>query len=280
MGEGAPEHGLFGMREENVARRIEYEMQQRGWSQERLAKEMSEAGFPVHQSAISKIINRRDGKRRTIGVDEAIGFAKVFGVSLESLVAPIFAARSAEARTAMGQIQKLLEQRVLVMAEMSELWDRLKELLRDDEVVEALVGQLQEQEGVSGDVARFTLVGWLEGSFIKGSALDSIHPDDYASMEDVLSRQIEVIDRLGELLNSDGFTPAAGEAFLEEHADDVRESALPLGGKLIGYLQARNRGEPLPADRLKWANYWIDITRSSLQELIEMGRAAMDHEAP
>src|SRR5688572_2896586 len=41
--------------EENMAARVAWEMRRRGWSQERLAREMAEAGCPLHQSAISKI---------------------------------------------------------------------------------------------------------------------------------------------------------------------------------------------------------------------------------
>ncbi|PRX48968.1 helix-turn-helix protein [Nonomuraea fuscirosea] len=75
--------------EENVALRVAWEMRRRGWSQERMAQELTNAGCPTHQSAISKIVNPKpDGSRRMISVDEAIAMARVFGIPLEELPLP------------------------------------------------------------------------------------------------------------------------------------------------------------------------------------------------
>ncbi|MCA2188354.1 helix-turn-helix domain-containing protein [Nonomuraea cavernae] len=88
-----PDHGSLGARglsEENVALRIAWEMRRRGWSQERMAQELTNAGCPTHQSAISKIVNPKpDGSRRAISVDEAITLARVFGIALEELPLPL-----------------------------------------------------------------------------------------------------------------------------------------------------------------------------------------------
>lgn len=76
-------------REENIAQRIEEEMKSRGWSQVKLAKEMAARGYPIHQSAISKIIRPPSGdNRRSVSVDEALGFAKTFNVDLVDLLVP------------------------------------------------------------------------------------------------------------------------------------------------------------------------------------------------
>ncbi|MGP4104398.1 helix-turn-helix domain-containing protein [Nonomuraea sp. KM90] len=75
--------------EENVALRLAWEMRRRGWSQDRLAQELTNAGQAMPQSAISKIVNSMpDGRRRTISVDEAIAMARVFGISVEELLRP------------------------------------------------------------------------------------------------------------------------------------------------------------------------------------------------
>ncbi|MDP4511175.1 helix-turn-helix domain-containing protein [Nonomuraea turcica] len=75
--------------EENVALRLAWEMRRRGWSQDRMAQELTNAGCPTHQSAISKIVNSKpDGSRRAISVDEAIAMAQVFGIPLEELPLP------------------------------------------------------------------------------------------------------------------------------------------------------------------------------------------------
>lgn len=79
--------------EENVALRIAWEMRRRHWSQERMAQEMTAAGCPTHQTAISKIVNPKpDGSRRSITFEETLALAKVFGVPLEELGQPLEAA--------------------------------------------------------------------------------------------------------------------------------------------------------------------------------------------
>jgi hypothetical protein len=70
-----------------VAQRIAVEMESRGWSQERLAKEMTAAGHPMHQQTISRILNPRpDGKRRKLSLDEAVSIAKLFAITMNDLV--------------------------------------------------------------------------------------------------------------------------------------------------------------------------------------------------
>ncbi|MCO7238412.1 helix-turn-helix domain-containing protein [Aeromicrobium sp. CnD17-E] len=72
--------------ERHLADRVTALRQSRGWSQDRLAAEMAAAGCPIPQSAISRIENAT--ARRDITVDEAISFAKVFGVPLIELLLP------------------------------------------------------------------------------------------------------------------------------------------------------------------------------------------------
>ncbi|MFC7109224.1 helix-turn-helix domain-containing protein [Nonomuraea rubra] len=97
------EHDVRHYSEDNVALRLAWEMRRRGWSQERMAQELTNAGCPTHQSAISKIINpKTDGNRRTISVDEAIAMARVFGIPLEELPSHPKAARDATCTTSPG----------------------------------------------------------------------------------------------------------------------------------------------------------------------------------
>lgn len=103
--------GLGLMSEDNLARRISWEMNQRGWSQERMAKEMTDAGFPLHQSSVSKIVNPKDGKRRAISVDDAIGFARVFGVTVENLLIPFEAVLDSGIRDTLIRLEKIHQQR-------------------------------------------------------------------------------------------------------------------------------------------------------------------------
>jgi transcriptional regulator with XRE-family HTH domain len=78
------------LREDHLARRMTQERERRGWSQERLAREMKRHGFALPQSSISKIENPAYGTgRRAITVDEAVGLSVVYGMPLLDLLAPI-----------------------------------------------------------------------------------------------------------------------------------------------------------------------------------------------
>ncbi|WP_432108425.1 helix-turn-helix domain-containing protein [Streptomyces sp. AA1529] len=70
--------------EANVAARLRIEREARGWSTNILSDRMNEAGFEMNPSAVWRIEN---GKRR-INLDEAIGFAEVFGISLLNFAGP------------------------------------------------------------------------------------------------------------------------------------------------------------------------------------------------
>ena len=70
--------------EENVAVRIRLEREARGWGTNGLSDRLNEAGFEMNPSAVWRIENRK----RRINLDEAIGFAEVFGIDLRNLVGP------------------------------------------------------------------------------------------------------------------------------------------------------------------------------------------------
>lgn len=73
--------------EENLARRIAYEREQRGWSYEGTAVRMTYAGCPLQGSAIYKI--EKGSPRRRITLDESVAFARVFGLELPDLLIPV-----------------------------------------------------------------------------------------------------------------------------------------------------------------------------------------------
>jgi transcriptional regulator with XRE-family HTH domain len=79
-----PQQGVLLSGEGNVAVRIKLEREARGWSTNALSDRLNEAGFEMNPSAVWRIEN---GKRR-INLDEAIGFAEVFGIDLRNLVGP------------------------------------------------------------------------------------------------------------------------------------------------------------------------------------------------
>lgn len=69
--------------EDSLALRIAYERMRRGWSADELAKRMTEAGVPLNQSAVWRI--EHGEPRRKISLDEAIGFARVFKLTVGNL---------------------------------------------------------------------------------------------------------------------------------------------------------------------------------------------------
>ncbi|MDP9437058.1 MAG: helix-turn-helix transcriptional regulator [Actinomycetota bacterium] len=93
--------------EPNLARRIAYERQQRGWSYEGTASRLTAAGCPIAGSAIFKI-EKGDPPRR-ISVDELVAFAKIFDAPLEELLTPLeflFEVEAAELLVRITRAQK------------------------------------------------------------------------------------------------------------------------------------------------------------------------------
>ncbi|WP_395295245.1 helix-turn-helix domain-containing protein [Kitasatospora hibisci] len=72
--------------EEHAAERVRLEREYLGWSTGELAKRMTAAGYPMNQSSVWRIESGEP--RRRINLDEAIGFAKVFGLPLEEFLGP------------------------------------------------------------------------------------------------------------------------------------------------------------------------------------------------
>jgi transcriptional regulator with XRE-family HTH domain len=72
--------------ERNLARRIQFEREQRNWTYEGTARRMGDAGCPIQPTAVYKI-EKADPPRR-ITVDELVAFAKVFDTNVENLLAP------------------------------------------------------------------------------------------------------------------------------------------------------------------------------------------------
>lgn len=70
--------------EENIAVRIKLERDARGWSTNAVSDRLNAAGYEMNPSAVWRIEN---GQRR-VNVDDALGFAEVFGISLANLVGP------------------------------------------------------------------------------------------------------------------------------------------------------------------------------------------------
>lgn len=84
---------------QGLARRIAYERERRGWKQATLARRMTEAGFEMTQSTVSKFERAEDARRIT--VDELLAFAKVFETRVQDLLVPLPAVLSREVERVM-----------------------------------------------------------------------------------------------------------------------------------------------------------------------------------
>lgn len=83
--------------ETNLARRVAYERERRGWSYESTAKRMSAVGCPVQGSAVYRI--EKGVPRRRISVDELVAFSRVFEVDIDELLVPMAFFISQEVKT-------------------------------------------------------------------------------------------------------------------------------------------------------------------------------------
>ncbi|MFG1943330.1 helix-turn-helix domain-containing protein [Nonomuraea sp. NPDC048826] len=156
------EPGGRSLSEENVALRIAWEMRRRGWSQERMAQELTNAGCPTHQSAISKIVNPRpDGSRRAISVDEAIALSRVFGVPLEELPLPMDDAEGRDlhdlSRTVTHEGRNAAEQ----YAHFLLAWARVRHRLTQPESRTAYEGFLAQRR-IDPDTAAQAIAFWRD----------------------------------------------------------------------------------------------------------------------
>ena len=211
-------------REENLARRIRYEMNRRGWSQERMAAEMTKAGLPLHQSAISKIINTNErGKRRTISVDEALVFSKVFEIPLEALLLPVAVAKSHELKLITERISTLSDEWSEIIQEVGRLWSRAGELLGDEEVVDTYADQLI-QEGMTRAGAVKHLMGWLEGAEARyaSTRLRAKAFELGVEYREFSERQLKLVEEALDLIeNTDKYDANSIEKWFAENSDDI-----------------------------------------------------------
>lgn len=122
--------------EDSLARRIEYEREQRGWSPASLAERMTKAGCQMSQSAVWKIENGRP--RRRITVDEAVAFAAVFETTLEKLLVPVEYAQSEAAMRAIDNLLYLMSKMQELSALADEAWTELARVLEKAHVQEVI----------------------------------------------------------------------------------------------------------------------------------------------
>ena len=118
--------------EDHLAQRIaaERDRPDRKWTNDGLAKRMTDAGCPMTGSAIFKI--EKGEPRRRIVVDELVTFAKVFAIPMEELLIPPGVAAARELKRLwleLGEIDKAI--RPLVQARAAVV-DAITEYAKTD----------------------------------------------------------------------------------------------------------------------------------------------------
>jgi transcriptional regulator with XRE-family HTH domain len=89
--------------EDNLARRVAYERERRGWTYEGTARRMTDVGCSVQGSAIYKI--EKGTPRRRISVDELVAFADIFDVDTSDLLIPVELMAEQEALELMAELE-------------------------------------------------------------------------------------------------------------------------------------------------------------------------------
>lgn len=111
--------------EDHLARRIAAERDARGWTNDGLAKRMTDAGCAMTGSAVFKI--EKGEPRRRIVVDELVAFSKVFGVPVgELLLSSEMVSSKALADLVLAWDEKRVAATV-ASQDADEAWERLRE---------------------------------------------------------------------------------------------------------------------------------------------------------
>lgn len=134
---------------QGLARRIAYERERRDWKQTTLARRMTDAGFEMTQSTISKFERADDARRIT--VDELVAFATVFGIRVQDLLVPLPAVLSREVervmrrhRDANAAFSAAIDEVIEARSELGALMARADEL-GDTQLEKALSDWWSEQ---------------------------------------------------------------------------------------------------------------------------------------
>lgn len=164
--------------EDNIAERVKLEREARGWSTVTLAEKMAEIGHPIGQSAVWRI---ESGKpRRRVNTDEALGFCKIFDMTLDELASPPGQMANPIIRRLVGEYVELWKEWRSLGKSMDRVQDQLREYTKANPDQDTMVRNLLAHEldaASDGDFhrhqgARSRLIRWLGDAF-NPSAADS-----------------------------------------------------------------------------------------------------------
>lgn len=108
--------------ERNLAERIRWERESRGWSYEALAQQMTDKGCPINASSLYKI-EKGSPRPRKISVDELVALSQVFDISVEDLLVPVEVMRNEQAKELVRELQTLKAE---IMEKTATFYDDLR----------------------------------------------------------------------------------------------------------------------------------------------------------
>lgn len=128
-------------------------MQERGISQAKLSKMLESTGHPMHQSAISKILNPAEGQsRRTVSIDDFLAIARALEVRPLTMLIPDKAMESTKASQLLAEALDLIEKMDTMQAKVAENAISLGQLASEnDEVRQMLISAVATAEADRSD---------------------------------------------------------------------------------------------------------------------------------
>ncbi len=137
--------------EENLARRIAYEREQRRYSFAGLASRMTGVGCAIDQSALYKIEN--GNPRRRISVDELVALSEVFKIPVNDLLIP---PELVTDRKALKLLAAYRDARTAV----KDAWLALADHVTEHPRVEAILEEHITNDDISIDVFQSSVEDW------------------------------------------------------------------------------------------------------------------------
>lgn len=118
--------------ERDLAERIKYERERRGWSPAELARAMTQVGCSIATSAIYKIED--DEKPRKISVDELVAAAEVFEVEVAELMVPVEKVRQGKAREVAAQLDAANDKLISALGDLVDSYVQLFRIVAEDDL--------------------------------------------------------------------------------------------------------------------------------------------------
>lgn len=141
--------------EDNLAQRVADEREARGWTNDGLAKRMTDVGCPMSGSTIFKI-EKGTPKRRGISVDELVAFSRVFGIPVDALLLPPEIARRERLAPKVLAVVDAWKRVDEAERQRTEATQSLLEVLGDDDELRALA--VEVFDGLDEDLP---MTNWL-----------------------------------------------------------------------------------------------------------------------